>query len=279
MAGLGTVVYGVSAARYFAVFRGRMRLLPASIIGCFVLLAEAMIGVAITGERAWHASWWEWHGLIVLAFGLVGYAARKEWREERFRELYLPGTRQRALQVSVLFCDLADYTAFSERSTPEASAAMLNAYFEMAAPLIARRFGGEVEKFIGDAIVATFNSRGDQPDHAVRAARAALALQQEMARLARAHPDWPGLRVGVNTGPAVVRELGGEGHVNYAVVGDAVNVASRLEGQAPVGGVLIGAATYDELPDGAVVEARSGLHVKGKDAPLDAFVLHALDGG
>jgi class 3 adenylate cyclase len=262
--------------RYLVVFRDRLTLLPASIVACFVLLAEAMIGVAVTGERAWHASWWEWHGLIVLAFVLVGYAARREWREERFRHLYLPSTRERALHVSVLFCDLADYTAFSERSSPEASAAMLHAYFEMAAPLISRRFGGEVEKFIGDALVATFNSRGDQPDHAVRAARAGLALQEEMARLAAEHPEWPGLRVGVNTGPAVVRELGGEGHVSYAVVGDAVNVASRLQGQAPVGGVLIGAATYDELPDGAVAEARAGLHVKGKGDAVDAFVLHAL---
>src|SRR4051812_19924630 len=155
MAALGTIAYGAAAARYFAVFRGRLSLLPASIIACFVLLAEAMIGVAVTGERAWHASWWEWHGLMVWAFLVVGYAARREWHEERFRNLYLPATRERAQDVSVLFGDLEDFTGFSERSTPADTAAMLKEYFELAAPLLWRRFGAQVEKFIGDAIVAT----------------------------------------------------------------------------------------------------------------------------
>lgn len=97
-----------------------------------------------------------------------------------------------------------------------------------------------MEKFLGDAIMATFNTRGDQPDHAVRAAGACLTLQQEMTRLTESHPEMPGLRVGVNSGSAVVREMGGHGYVAYAVVGDMVNLASRLEGQSPVGGVLIG---------------------------------------
>jgi class 3 adenylate cyclase len=65
---------------------------------------------------------------------------------------------------------------------------MLLEYYKMAAPLISRRFGGEVEKFTGDGIMATFNSRGDQPDHALRAAGAALALQQAQSALVRAHP-------------------------------------------------------------------------------------------
>ena len=68
---------------------------------------------------------------------------------------------------------------------------MLNAYYAIAAPLVSRRFGGEVEKFIGDGMMASFNSRGDQPDHAVRAAGAALALQRELTRLADDHPGWP----------------------------------------------------------------------------------------
>ena len=71
----------------------------------------------------------------------------------------------------------------------------------------------EIEKFIGDGIVATFNGRDDQPDHALRAAQAALALQRELARLAIEHPDWPQMRIGVNSGEAVLREVGGEGHV------------------------------------------------------------------
>jgi adenylate cyclase len=266
MAGVGTIAYAVAAGRYFAVYRGRLDLLPASVIACFVLLAEAMIGVALTGERSWHASWWEWHGLIVCAYLVVAYAAHREWHDERFRGLYL----------AVLFSDLAGFTTFSEAAEPAEVATVLNTYYAVAAPLISRGFGGEVEKFMGDGMMATFNSRGDQPDHALRAAAAALALQQELTALADAQPGWPGLRVGVNSGEAVVRELGGHGFVAYAVIGDMVNTASRLEGQAPVGGVLIGAETCRALPEGSVVEAVPGLRVKGRQEPVDAFLLRSL---
>lgn len=150
---------------------------------------------------------------------------------------------------------------------------MLGEYYEIAAPLISKQFGGEVEKFMGDGIMATFNTRGDQTDHAVRAAGAALALQRELSHLADEHDGWPRVRVGVNSGPAVVRELGGSGYVAYAVVGDTVNMGSRLESNAPVGGVLTGKQTYDSLPDGTVARLISGLLVKGKDSPIDAFVL------
>ena len=177
MAGVGAVLYAAAAARYGFVYRARIALLPASVIACFVLLAEAMIGVALTGERAWHASWWEWHGLIVTAYAVVSYAAHRQWHDERFHGLYLPTTRERVQPVSVLFSDLAGFTTFAERAKPADAASMLNTYYAAAVPLITRRFGGEVEKLMGDGMMATFNSRGDQPDHAVRAAGAALALQ------------------------------------------------------------------------------------------------------
>jgi class 3 adenylate cyclase len=278
MAGIGMVVYAVAAARYWQVYRGRIALLQASVIACFVLLAEAMLGVALTGERAWHASWWEWHGLIVTAYVVVSYGAHREWHDERFRELYLPSTRERLQSVSVLFSDLADFTGFAERAEPAEVARMLNAYYAIAAPLITRQFGGEVDKFIGDGMMATFNTRGDTPDHAVRAAGAALALQRELTKLADANPGWPRLRVGVNTGVAVVREMGGEGFVSYLVVGDTVNTAARLETEAPEGGVLIGAETRRGLPADSVVEAVPGLRVKGKQERVDAYLLHALPG-
>ena len=273
---VGTIVYAVSAARYWTIFRGRPNLLPAAVIACFVLLSEALIGVAVTGERKWHASWWEWHFLIVTAYLVIGFAAQREWREERFRDLYLSTTRERHQDVSVLFSDLVGYTTFAERATAAEAAAVLQAYWSTAAPLLTRRFGGEVEKFIGDGVVAVFNRTGDQPDHARRAACAALALQRAFADVADAHPDWPRMRVGVNSGEAVLREIGGEGHVAYPMVGDTINTGARLEGLAPVGGVLIGAETYEQLPDGAVVEERSGLRVKGKEKAVNAYVLLAL---
>jgi adenylate cyclase len=277
LAAAGVVGFAVAAVRFWFVYRERLTLLPAALIACFVLLAEALVGVLLTGERGWHASWWLWHGLIVLAYLIVAIAARREWHEERFRHLYLTTTRERSEDVSVLFSDLAGFTTFSERSTPAQVAEMLNVYYEVATPLIARRFGGSVEKFMGDGIMATFNSRGDQRDHAERAAAAGLALQSELMRAFEPRPDWPRLRVGVNSGPAFVREMGGQGHVAYTVVGDVVNTGSRLEGLAPVGGVLVGAGTYDRLPDGVAVEPMPGLRVKGKEAPVDAFVLRSMN--
>jgi class 3 adenylate cyclase len=253
-----------------------MTLLPASVIGCLTLLGEALVGSAIVGERTWHASWWEWHALIVTAYVIVLYAARRQWREERFHELYLPSTRKRPQEVSVLFADLAGFTTYAEQSPPADVAVLLANYYGLATPLISEGFGGEVEKFMGDAIMATFNTRGDQPDHATRAARAALELQRRMTTLAANHPEWPRLRVGVNSGEVIVTQLGGPGYVTYAAVGDTVNVGSRLESEAPVGGVLIGAGTYRRLPERADVDPRPGLAMKGKHARIDAYLLHAL---
>ena len=273
---VGTIVYAISAARYWRIFRHRRNLLALAVIACFVLLAEALIGVAVTGERKWHASWWEWHGLIVTAYLAIALAARREWRDERFRHLYLPTTKERTQEISVLFGDLVGFTTFAERSQPTEVARMLNEYWSVAAPLITRRYDGEVEKFIGDGIVALFNRRGDQPDHAIRAARAALALQERFSDVAEQHAGWPRMRVGVNSGEAVVREIGGHGHVAHPLVGDTVNTGARLESMAPVGGVLIGEETFDQLPDGAVVEERTGLRIKGKEGVFSAYVLLAL---
>ena len=277
MAALGGVAYAVAAGRYWYVYRGRIALLQASVIACFVLLAQAMVGVAITGERAWHASWWEWHFLIVTAYAVVSYAAHRQWRDERFRALYLPTTRERTQRVSVLFSDLGGFTSFAERATPADAAMVLHTYYATAVPLVTQ-FGGEVERFMGDGMMATFNGRGDQPDHAVRAAEAALALQRELTAVAEANPGWPRLRVGVNSGCASVREMGGDGFVTYMVVGDAVNTASRLESLAPEGGVLIGAETQRALPQGTALEPVPGLRVKGREEAVDAYLLRGLPG-
>jgi class 3 adenylate cyclase len=175
--------------------------------------------------------------------------------------------------VSVLVGDLAGYTGFAETRDPAEVAAMLRAYYSVAAPLVSRRFKGEVEKFAGDGIFATFNRRGDQPDHARRAVEAAAALQDEAARIRQGHEDWPGLRVGVNSGPVVVSEMGGRGYVVYAAVGDTVNVAARLQAAAPVGGVLVGERTRTLIGDDAPLAPTPELRVKGKAEPVAAYLL------
>lgn len=176
--------------------------------------------------------------------------------------------------VTVLFADLRGFTSFSERSTPEAVVAMLNEYFEVAVPAVIHH-GGTVTTFIGDALMALYNAPSLQEDHALRGARAALALQQEVARIV-AGPDAPRFRVGVNTGPALVGNIGSNQRRTYTAIGDTVNLASRLEGHAEPGQVVIGAATYAALGDTAVVRPLGRVQVKGKEQPVEAFVLRAL---
>jgi class 3 adenylate cyclase len=178
--------------------------------------------------------------------------------------------------MSVLFADLQGFTSFSERHEPAEVTAMLNEYFQVAVPPIVRRFGGDVDRIIGDALMVTFNKRGDQPDHARRAAGAGLALQDSTARVVAEHPNWPRFRVGVNSGLMSVSLLGTEGGRTHTVIGDAVNTASRIEGKAPAGGVAIGPATKALLPT-AATRSLGYLELKGKAEPIEAHLLISLD--
>jgi class 3 adenylate cyclase len=269
----GVALYALAAWRYLRLYRRRHAPLLLNVVTAYVLLAEAMI--AIAAGRDWHASWWMWHLLMLAAFGLVAWSARREWHEERFADLYLEATAGAVRRVSVLFADLEGFTAFAEEAGPAEVSALLDAYFEVAIPAV-RAGGGETDKLIGDALMAVFNKHGDQPDHAERAVRAALALQRATERVARAHPGWPRFRAGVNTGEAHVGVVGAAGSREHTALGDAVNLASRLEGQARAGQVVVGPETYAELPDGAEVEPLGGVHVKGKAAPIEAYAVVSL---
>ncbi len=267
------ILYGVSAARYLQLWLKRPSMMLLSVLAAFVLLAEAMLAVVFA--RNWQLSWWEWHLLMLAAFGLVAGGARLQWREERFADLYLEDTVAGTREMSVLFADLQGFTSFSENHDPAEVTKMLNAYFEVAVPPIVRRFGGDIDRIIGDALMVTFNKRGDQPDHAERAAGAGLALQEATARVAAMHPGWPQFRVGINSGPVLVSLLGTEGGRTHTVIGDTVNIASRIEGKAPGGGVAIGPLTKELLPT-AVTEPLGRLHLKGKSETVDAHLLLQL---
>jgi adenylate cyclase len=273
-ASIAVVLYAAASVRYLALYRQRPTAIPLAIVTAFVLLAEATIAVA--WARNWHASWWEWHLLMLLAFGAIAWSAQREDAGERFSDLYLDETAAGKREVTVVFADLQGYTSFSENHDPRDVSEMLNAYFEVAIPPIVREHGGEIDRLIGDAIMATFNTRGDQPDHAERAARAALDLQKATELLHEQHPEWPRFRVGINTGEAMVGVVGAAGGRSYTVIGDTVNLASRLEGAAPVGGVALGAGTLRALP-GAKVRPLGPVKVKGKRDPVDAFVLEGID--
>jgi adenylate cyclase len=265
-----TLLYGLAAARYLSTVLRSGSPILLGVTSAWVLLGEASVAVAF--GRNWHASWWEWHLLMLVAFGAIAVAARREDAEERFSDLYLDHTAAGTREVSVLFADLAGFTSFSEGREPREVSEMLNAYFEVAIPPIVREHGGEIDRLIGDAIMATWGTRGDQPDHAERAVRAAAALQLETARLAAANPHWPRFRAAVNSGEALVGVVGAESGRSYTVIGDTVNVAARLEGRAPAGGVVVGATTLRAVP-GLRATSLGEIEMKGKRERVDAYLL------
>jgi class 3 adenylate cyclase len=179
--------------------------------------------------------------------------------------------------VSVLFADLAGFTTFSEGHAPMDVVAMLNAYWAAAVPVIDAE-GGAIEHFAGDGILVQFGAVTDQPDHARRAARAAVELLRATDALATGHAGWPRFRVGVNSGPAVVGTIGAAGRHSLATIGDTTNLGSRLAGVAEPGQAVIGATTraaLDEAIEAGTfsVRALGRVSVKGKRDPVEAWAL------
>ncbi len=263
----------VAAVRYLMLARRRRAKLLVAVAAAWALLAEAAIAVSITDN--WRISWWLWHVLMLVAFGSIAVAAARLPDDERFSDLYLDEVAGGTRDVSVVFADLKGFTQFSEQRPPETVREMLNTYLEAVLPSV-RAAGGRLDRLIGDAVMVTFNVSIDQPDHAERAARAALGLQEAASRVAAAHPDWPRFRAGVNTGPAVVGVLGDRAQRDYTVLGDTVNVASHIESLAPVGAVAISDATRRAVP-GARVVSLGTVTLKTRAEPIEIWRLDGLD--
>ncbi|MEM6456469.1 MAG: adenylate/guanylate cyclase domain-containing protein, partial [Acidobacteriota bacterium] len=160
-----------------------------------------------------------------------------------------PGARRglAPAEVTVLYADLVGFTSFTESASPEALAALLEGFFNHAVDAIFEA-GGTLDKFIGDCVMAFFGAPVAQPDHAVRAVRAAVDLRRAL-RAWNAARDAGGLpvlesRIAINTGPVVVGDVGSARRVDYTILGNTVNVASRLESAvAGPGDIVIGEAT------------------------------------
>jgi adenylate cyclase len=345
LAAIGLPLYAFAAVRYVQLYWRRPAPMPAAVAAAFTLLAEAMVAIAF--GHNWHASWWEWHVLMTVAFGLVAFVARQEYRRRRstaavFKDLYLEHTgelidrryanalsravdsqevggdfsdEERRLldqaagelrrldelfspylspqlmtrlreqpgagelggeqrEVSVLFADLQGFTTFSERSSPPEVVAMLNAYWAEVVPVVAAE-DGMIERFAGDAVLVVFNAAVDQPDHALRAARAALEFVDASEAVAHGRPEWPRFRVGVNSGPAVIGNVGAMEQRSFTAIGDTTNLAARLQAAAEPGQVVIGATTAAEL-SGAILEPLGPMELKGKNEPVQAFRLVRL---
>jgi len=157
----------------------------------------------------------------------------------------------RTKNVTILFADLVGFTSWSEKMGAEELAALLNRFFTLASDAIFTK-DGTVDKFIGDAVMAFFGAPIDQADHAERAVEAALKLREGVEawnaqRVAAGEPRIE-VRIALNTGEAIVGEIGSERRVDYTVLGNAVNVAARMEEfVATAGDIVIGPATYEAI--------------------------------
>jgi class 3 adenylate cyclase len=172
------------------------------------------------------------------------------------------------LEVSVLFLDVRDFTAFAEAARPREVVTLLNDLWELAVPVLLRH-GGHANKFIGDGLLGVFGAPEPLPDHAERAVAAALEIA------ARVGADFSGriaIGIGVNSGPVIAGTVGGGGRVEYAVIGDTVNTAARVEATTRLTGdpVLITEATRARPSPTCSIEMveRAGIELRGKQAPV-----------
>ena len=181
--------------------------------------------------------------------------------------------------VSVLFSDVRGFTELGEHLDPESLHELVGRWFYEAHHVIARH-GGTVEKYMGDAVMAVFGVPVAHEDDALRAARAALEMRTTLtdlnAELERRWGERLEVRTGVNTGEVVVGETPGGAPTT---LGDAVNVAQRLEGAAPAGEVLVGDETARLISANAELAAIDSLTLKGKSAPVEAWRLVSVSAG
>ncbi|MGC1376859.1 MAG: adenylate/guanylate cyclase domain-containing protein [Anaerolineales bacterium] len=189
--------------------------------------------------------------------------------------LQLHGARR---NVTILFADLSSFTSFTEKTSPESVFKILNSYLDIAAQAILDH-EGTLDKFMGDAVMAMWNSPDHQTDHALLACLTALQIVWHSldAHKNFSNPDYQLVfRVGVATGPAIVGNVGTSQLFNYTAVGDTVNVAERLQTAAPRGQVYILKSTYDIVKDHVLAEPIAPLTVKGREQPVEVYLLKGM---
>ncbi|MBU1261357.1 adenylate/guanylate cyclase domain-containing protein [bacterium] len=178
------------------------------------------------------------------------------------------------MKLSVLFSDICGFTSMSERLSPEEVVSLLNEYFTAMNEIIFRN-DGTLDKFIGDAIMVIYGAPMVYPEHAQKAVITALEMRKKLKGLQEAWKEKGGevidIGIGINTGEIVVGNIGSNIQTNYTVIGDEVNLASRLEGLTrnyPDVGIIISKATYNDIKDIVVARELDVIRVKGKLKPV-----------
>lgn len=173
-------------------------------------------------------------------------------------------------EVTVVFADLGGYATYAESRAPTEVVGLLNRYFAASLPAILEE-GGLPIQLPGDAVFAVFGAPTPRPDHAARACRAALAILERTAFLAEPPTEGPRFSIGINSGPALVGNIGSDEYRNFTAIGDTTNVASRLQSAAGAGEIVIGPETARQLGGSLDLTPLGAIPVKGRAQPVEAF--------
>ena len=179
--------------------------------------------------------------------------------------------------VSVMFADLRGFTSYAESSEPEQLLEALNTYLGIASEAV-NACGGTIDKFMGDAVMALFNAPAEQPDHAMRAVMAALLIQRKMAEYNQDRTVKLEFGIGINTGEAVVGNIGTAALRNYTAVGDVVNLAHRMEESAAGGSIVIGEQTHALIRQRFNAESLGSINIRGRSGKVEAYRISETNG-
>ncbi|MBV8517569.1 MAG: FHA domain-containing protein [Acidobacteria bacterium] len=234
-----------------------------------VAIERAQLSEKIEQERKIRSKMERYHSPAVIDEIVKGVVAADE-------------TAIRTAEVSILFADISGFTTVSETKAPEEVAAFLSNFFSAAVDAIFA-YGGTLDKFIGDAVMAFFGAPIPQDDHADRAIMAGLMMQERIAEwnAERERENLPvvRIRVGINSGAAVVGNVGTEKRVDYTVLGSSVNIASRLEsGVAKPGQLVISQHTLDRVIGNFEIEPLGEFALKGLQQKMPVFAVKTVHG-
>jgi len=183
-------------------------------------------------------------------------------------------------ELTILFSDIAGFTAWSSTRSADEIHRTLNKYFDAMADIVFAH-EGTIDKYMGDGLMVFFGDPVHYPDHARRAVDAARAMQERTRKLRKEWERQGGMpiviRIGIHTGEVVVGNMGSRSRLDYTVIGSNVNLAQRLESNCPLGGILISEQVYRQLPKTDDIEPAGTIRAKGFDEPVTVYTVGPVE--
>jgi adenylate cyclase len=223
----------------------------------------------------------------IIAYRYINEEKEKESLRRSFEAYFPPSVVKRIManpemiyaagqkkELTIMFSDIKSFTTYSSTMSPEAIQKSLDEYFGAMVDIVFK-YEGTVDKFIGDGLMVFYGDPEPQADHALRCVKAAIEMQikcRELKTKWAAEGKFPlKIRIGINTGPVVVGNMGSSRRLSYTVLGSVVNLTQRLEANAPVEGIMISARTYEFVKDHVATKPLEPIKVKGLDQPIPVY--------